>query len=332
MKTRQRRAVTFLAAAVLLATTTLFACSVLLPLDAEQCSVDSDCTSRGGAFAGSVCQSNVCVLPEASVEAGPGDGGREAEAAPVDAGPWGCLDQPPQPLDPNATIAITGVMFDALKPITGAQGASDIAYPTSYTPVPGIALQACNTLDPKCSKPITPLLVSDDAGIVNFTLPGNFSGFFQFSGAGALPSTVYPGNLLADASSEALPMAVLGANEGQLLASALGVNFETNPEAGVGSTFFQVYDCYDKAAPGVSFTLAIDGGPETVQWYSNNQLPSTTATQTDSLGAGGALNVPAGALSVTATLVATHRTLGTANAIVNAGGLTYAWFRVRTTH
>jgi hypothetical protein len=42
------------------------------------------------------------------------------------------------------------------------------------------------------------------------------------------------------------------------------------------------------------------------------------------------LNVPAGALAVTATIGATHRTLGMTNAIINAGGLTYAWFRVRT--
>ena len=173
-------------------------------------------------------------------------------------------------------------------------------------------------------------MVSDDAGIANITLPGTFTGFLQFSGAGSLPSTVYPGQLLADASSETFPLAVLGASEGQLLAASLGVPFETNPEAGVGSAFFQVYDCNDDLAPGVSFTMAIDAGPETVQWYSNNQLPSTAATQTDSLGAGGAVNVRAGALAVTATLVASNRTLGTTNAIINAGGLTYAWFRVRT--
>jgi hypothetical protein len=301
---------------------------VLLPLGAQQCSVDSDCTSRGGAFAGSVCKSNVCVLPEAGVEAGPGDAG-VAEAAPVDAGPWGCLDQPPELLDPNATVSISCVLFDALKPITGVPGESDFSAEV-YTPVPGVSLQVCDVLDPKCAKPVTPLLVSDDAGVVSFTLPGSFQGFFQFSGGGILPSLVYPGHLLADASSETLPLAALGANEGQLLAAALGVPFQTNPEAGVGNVFFQVYDCNDRLAPGVSFTLAIDGGPDTVQWYSNNRLPSTTAMQTDSLGAAGALNVPAGALAVTATLAATHRTIGVANTIVNAGGLTYAWFRVRT--
>jgi hypothetical protein len=268
----------------------------LLPLGAEQCSADLDCTSRGGAFAGSVCQRNVCVLPEAAVEAdsgdaGPGDAG-DAEAAPVDSGPWGCLDLPGEPLDPNESVAITAVLFDALKPISSAPDASDFSA-GSYTPVPGVSLQACDILDPKCTKPITPLVVSNDAGIVNFTLPGSFTGFLEFSGGGVLPSTVYPGQLLADASSETFPLATLGANETQLLAGALGVPFETNPEAGVGSTFFQVYDCYD-------------------------------------LGAGGALNVPAGAFAVTATLAATHRTLGTVNTIVNAGALTYAWFRVRT--
>jgi len=57
-----------------------------------------------------------------------------------------------------------------------------------------------------------------------------------------------------------------------------------------------------------------------VQWYLKNSLPSTTATETDSVGSGGAVNVPAGAVTVTATLVATKRTIGAISAVITAGG------------
>jgi hypothetical protein len=333
MRTSQRFAALPLVVGLLLvsASVALAACSLLLPLGAQQCSVDSDCTSRGGAFAGTVCASNVCVLPKAGVEGGPGDGGAaDAADEAAEAGPWDCLDQPGQVLDLNATVGITFIMFDALKPIDAPPGGNGFSGATSYTPVSGVSLQACDILDPQCTKPITPLVTSNDAGVANVTLAQNFAGFFQFWGAGSLPSTVYPGHLLADASTETMTLAVLGGSETQLLAAALGVPMQTNPDAGVGSAFFQAYDCFDRAAPGVSYTLPIDGGPETVQWYSNNQLPSTTATQTDSQGVGGVLNVPAGALAATATLAGTNRQLGTTNAIIYPGGLTYVWFRVRT--
>jgi len=49
-----------LAVAALLAATE--ACSFLVDTSADQCSSNSDCTSKGGAFAGSVCADHVCVI------------------------------------------------------------------------------------------------------------------------------------------------------------------------------------------------------------------------------------------------------------------------------
>ena len=116
-----------------------------------------------------------------------------------------------------------------------------------------------------------------------------------------------------------------------LLATAIGVPMELDPDAGVGHAFFQVYDCFDRHAAGVAFTLAIDAGPKMVEWYPRRTgFPSTTATETDSVGSGGAVNVPAGAVTVTATLVATTRTIGAISAVITAGGTTFAWVRVRT--
>jgi hypothetical protein len=311
----------------------LVACSLLVPLDEQQCSADGDCAGRGAGFADTTCVNHLCVATgiDASVDTGADGPGDAADASSNDAGPWSCLGQPPQIPDPKARVAITLTLFDALKPITtaGAQGGTDLQV-ISYTPASGISLEACNVLDPQCASPVTPLVVSDDAGVAHVNVPGDFAGFFRLSGAGYLPSALYPGPVLADASTGSVPTAMLKKNDTQLLAVAIGVPLETDPDAGVGHAFFQVFDCFDRQAPGVVFTLDVDGGSQTVQWYTKNDLPSTTAKETDTLGAGGAVNVPAGALTVTATLAATKQTLGTVNTVITAGGTTFAWVRVRT--
>lgn len=300
----------------------LAACSLLVPLNEEQCTVSSDCAARGGAFAGAVCLNNVCVASNQMDEAG-------ADAA-VDAGPWGCLGQLSE-LTTGLPVTTTFFIANALDPITtaGPSGGSDLTVLT-YTPVPGITLEGCNPLDVLCSSPVTAAVVSDDAGGATVVVPDDFSGFFQFVGSGYLPSKVYVGHLLADASTFQAPFPMLDVSGTLELASVLKVPMYLDPEAGVGHFFFQVYDCFDHVAPGVSFSLAIDGGPDTVQWYLTGGVPSTVATATDTEGAGGTLNVPAGAVLVTATLAGTKQIIGTVNVVVVAGSATYGWVRVRT--
>ena len=304
----------------------LAACSLLVPLDEQQCSSNADCAARGGAFASAVCRDHVCVPPGSTSDAGASDAGPAG-----DADPWGCLGLPPEVTDPHTQVAITFKVFDALSPITtaGPQGGSDFTV-LAASLVPGISLEACDALDPPCARPITPVVVTDDAGAATLSVPQSFVGFYQFFGPGYLSAKVYTGQLLADASTFAAPSALLGTQEVSLLANAIGVPMSLDPDAGLGHAFFQAYDCFDRHAQGVRFAISVDGGPSTVQWYAKNQLPSTTSGQTDYLGTGGAVNVPAGALTVTATIVATNRTLGEMNTVITPAGTTFAWIRVRT--
>jgi hypothetical protein len=299
----------------------LAACSLIVPLDDQQCTVASDCTARGGAFAGATCVNQVCV---AAAEAS--DGG-----LPPDADVWGCLDQPPEVTNPNARVAITFNVFDALSPITtaGPQGGSDFTV-LQIVPVPGISVEGCQALDPSCAKPATGLMVTDDAGQATVTVPQSYDGFFQFLGTGYLPSKLYPGHLLADASTFQPPFALLGIQETSLLALDLKVTMDLDPDGGVGHAFFQAYDCFDRHATGVSFSITADGGPNMVQWYTKDELPSVMETTTDSLGAGGIVNVPVGGLTVTATLPATKRTIGVVNIAISPGAASFAFIRVRS--
>jgi hypothetical protein len=303
------------------------ACSLILPLDDQQCSVAADCAARGGAFTNAACVNHVCVPASTPTDGGEADGG-----IPPDADPWGCLDNPPEVLDPSQTVKVTFKAFDALSPITtaGDQGGDDFTV-INCTPVPGISLQACNALDPDCANPLpNPVAITDDSGVASVTVPATFAGFYLFNGPGYLTARVYTGQLLPGAKTFSPPSALLGTQETSLLAQAIGVPISLDPDGGVGHAFFQSYDCFDRHAAGVSFSISSDAGPQTVEWYAKNQLPSRTSGQTDSLGAGGTVNVPVGAMIVTATLVATNRKLGEVNTVITPAGTTFAWFRVRT--
>jgi hypothetical protein len=225
---------------------------------------------------------------------------------------------------------MTFKIFDAINAVTtaGPVGGSDFDV-LSFVPLPGIVLQACDPSSPGCQTPAAPPVTTDDAGEATFTVPGNFNGFLELTGTGYFPTSVYLGQLLADASTFAPPAGMLETTQGVLIASSLGVPLDLDASAGVGLTFFQVYDCFDRHGLGVEFALSADAGPSTVQFYLQDNFPSRAATETDSLGTGGAINVPAGPMTVTATLAGTARTLGTAKVVVIAGGATFAWLRVR---
>src|ERR1700735_3539984 len=107
----------------------LAACSLLVPLNEQQCTVSADCRARGGPFVGAACVNSVCVAKE---EAGV-DAGDEA------ADPWGGLDQPAEVVTADP-VAITFKVFNAIDDITtgGSTGGSDFTA-ISYTPVPGVA-------------------------------------------------------------------------------------------------------------------------------------------------------------------------------------------------
>jgi hypothetical protein len=295
-----------------------------------QCSTNADCLARGAGFAGAVCADHVCVA--ASAPPGPSaDAGTATDATPsnADAGPWGCLDSPPQAADPSAIVDVELHVVDALKPLTtgGSAGTSDLTI-VAGTPFPNVTVQACNVLDPECAQPIAPAVTTNADGVAHLTLSGNFSGFYSLKRSDLLPTTLYPGALLADASVAPTPAPLLAQSGVALLASSIGVTFESGPDAGVGHLFINAFDCADRHAPGVMFAISAHG-PKTTTFYTKGGLPSTTVDQTDTLGAGGAVNVPIGLATVTATLASSGRTIGSSNVVIREGEATFAWLRPR---
>ncbi len=135
------------------------------------------------------------------------------------------------------------------------------------------------------------------------------------------------GPLLAG-SAAPTPAPMLTQNGVALLATAIGVPFVNDPDAGVGHLFLNVFDCHDLHAAGVTFSIT-SRGPDTRAFYTKGGLPSTTTGRTDGLGAGGAVNVPVGVATISATLAESQRALGSINVVIRGGEATLGLIRPR---
>jgi hypothetical protein len=147
-----------------------------------------------------------------------------------------------------------------------------------------------------------------------------------------VPETIYPGPLLVGQATANYSAPLLTLDTVNLLAGVLGIPVALTPDSGLGQINIGVFDCNDHAAAGVAFTLS-NFGPQTVLYYNSGGVPSTHATVTDqTLGGGGAVNVPAGETNVTATLRELSIPLGTIEVTVRSGVIATVYIRVRTAH
>jgi hypothetical protein len=258
-----------------------------------------------------------------------GDSGPGASVDAAPAGPFDCLAQPSETVDPGAvTLHLLITNGTGTNQTAGSiDGGSDLDE-VVYTPTPGVTVVPCLALDPGCANPVDPPAVTDDGGIVNFALTGNFVGFFHGTAPGIIPFTFVPGRWQTGLKEMTYGTADLTASDEQLLNAALGGTVDLDAGSGLGEAFVVVYDCFDHKVAGVKISLSrsVDS---TLPFYIQSGVPSTTAGVTDDEGVGGALNVPEGTLTATATFAATGATLGSVELYVRRGELTYGWIRMR---
>jgi hypothetical protein len=290
-------------------------CSTVLGVDADRYVAAGDDASARGADASP---------KEDATE--PPDGGGDSAAA----GPWGCLTGPRETLDPTQHMEVTVVVIDPTWPTLsagGIDGGSDLDTIMGDW-LPGVTVRSCTLLDPDC-RDAPDAGLTDDAGRVEFRLPADFAGFFDLRRPDLVPTTLYPGHLLAGQSAASFPVFDLAPIKLLDLATGAGTTATLDIDAGVGHALVTVYDCQDHQASGVS--IAYDNlGPRGMPFYFTGGLPDLSETETDDFGLAGAFNVPVGALRATATLVSTGAEVGSASFDVRPGSLTSAWIRVRS--
>jgi hypothetical protein len=251
------------------------------------------------------------------------DAGRE--------GPWDCLGTS-APASATSPLQITLIVMDGLQPEVSAgsvDGGSDLAT-VSGAYLPGITVRACALLDPSCASATT--RVTDDGGNATFDLDTSFRGFFAMNGMlgtdPGVPVTLYPGGFLAADDRTSIPAYEVSVPGMMFLAGAVTpAPLALGPDAGAGHLLVNVYDCHDHQAPGVK--IAYDNPGASVPFYFMGGFPSPMATETDSFGLAGAIDVPPGTQTVTASLAGKGTTIGSATVLVRPGEVTWAWIRVR---
>lgn len=150
-------------------------CSIVLKTDSEQCSKDSDCTSRGTDFANTHCSEHVCQdNPDTA---------------------WSCVGHVTRPVaGPNFTSSLSIKDLISGKAPTGS-------------------VKLCHKYDPACTGPILDVSIPPD-GLLTTQIEPTFTGFYKieseidrptlyFVDTGA-SSEVKPVALLSQAASDAL--------------------------------------------------------------------------------------------------------------------------------
>jgi hypothetical protein len=261
----------------------------------------------------------------AAPDGSPSDGSAaEAAQGPAD---WSCLGSSGPPPSLPAAVDVTLDTIDVFRPIVtaGATGGSDLQL-VAATPLAGVSVQACAPLDPECASPQTPPADSDDAGIARLTLPSDFAGTLRLERPDLLPGTIYLGRFVESAPS--FPIPGINAQTAQVFGMHYGVTLGETADAGVGQLFVFVYDCRDRRAPGVTFAFTPTASSTVAFYNDTGTVISIAATQTDTIGAGGAFNIPVGEITVTATIAG--RPFRSTRVFVESGGATLLLLRART--
>jgi hypothetical protein len=284
-------------------------CSLAVNADRVQCSTDEDCANRG--FPASVvCNktSSVCEEKQQTLKGLTADSG--ADAAPKAKDPlWGCEDEP------RVTTTATGP-FHVTFHLAGILDPAPIADATA---------QVCKKIDVECTVPVA-TAQSDMMGNVSFDIDKNFSGYVQFQkGTDIVPGLYFfnppPDHDLDMVSVQIVTPGIVTALTKTLMSPQLMQN---------GLTLINTLDCNGKGAAGISIVgegldkVEGDGGPPPTTFYSIGGLPNAGATETDSGGFGGFVNLPPGTLAVKGIVNGTKRELQEISILIRANAITYA--------
>lgn len=276
-------------------------CSVLFPANDPQCSTDGDCRARGADFVTAVCANQICV---------PSDGGGSRDGAVSDAPvseAWSCIGD-------GHTVDASRQPVTLTAPYVGLVNA---------LPIPGVSVRPCDKLDVSCSSPLADAEVTDDAGVVRFTVAAGYDGYLETAWDAGPPAMVFINPPVVDSTPHRPTRLVDTTNFENIVGfvtKGLDGNHPIDPA--MGHVFLYVSDC--NKAPGVGVQFTFDRhGDETISAYLINNLPSTTATATDALGSFAILDVPPGPITVTAALQTTGQQIGIATGTVRAGTITY---------
>jgi hypothetical protein len=296
---------------------TASACSLLIDVDKNQCAQDVDCKRPG---LSGVCSRGVCVAAahqsggQAVTAVSPScdddhpcdpDGAdvcfKEQCAPPHDVEPFVCMaDAPSQ----DATVAYSVHVQEFV----------------SKRALKQLAVTACRANDVGCEQPV--LHYSDTAGKgdVTLQLPLGFVGYLELRSSDALPGLYYVTQPVVSAT-HAKPLQLIAPMSLQLLAAASAQTVDMD----AGLVVLEAYDCNGNAVGGIHFEQSKQSG---IAFVIVDSLPTvdrmlTVRDDVNDGAIGGFLNVDPGNGIFSARLGQDGPVLGSFNASVRAGTVTY---------
>lgn len=210
---------------------------------------------------------------------------------------WACVGNVKTPVETDPAFQSTIRIYDLL----------------SNAPPPEGTVRLCRKFDPACSAPLlsTPLPVD---GLVTTTVAANFTGFYLIE-----TPVNRPGLFFIDTQGPA------GESRVSLLTpaavEALNGSLHATPAPNSGSVNISMFDCNNKRAAGVHFS--VDTTEPSLPFYVLSGSLSSTATATDPGGNAGFASLAEGTVTITATLESTGQVLARVATLIRANAITY---------
>jgi hypothetical protein len=269
----------------------LSSCSVLVDVDSKQCVKDDDCVALGSAFAGSVCQHDLCVLPNETA-------GGEAGAMSMPDDPLTCT---PTKLSTEPTVKYTFAPVFA---------------PDSTPPDPQpFTIKACGQFDFDCTNPVFGPLEVNAGEPQDFEVKPGFQGFFEIKNPDTLDGLLFLGRPV---NQDTLGWNVTMPTPQTVAALALVTGEDVKPELGFILSVSR--DCAGAFLDHVTFTNSKGG----LGYYFVQNLPNTELTETGPQGAAGFANVQISTTTLTGVHNPSGHTLGPVSVRVKPNTLSFA--------
>ena len=296
----------------------LSGCSVLIGVSDKQCNTSAECVQ---ADLGDRCVQHVCVESSASSQDAGADG--EPDGMCLNDGDCGQGGSPRCMNGACVSEELAARWMCGKEDAELASGTVHYAFHVvefvARTPPKNITAQACRTNDVGCTVPVATFTDTDGTGLVEFDLPIGFAGFFEVN-SDATPALSY---LTKPVTKDMLDrdLQVPSPSTVQLLAAIEGLVWESTK----GMALVEAFDCSGTPAGGVQFT---ESKASSTPFYIVDHAPNRDATVSvydmlNNVADGGFINIQPGFVTFTANWGVGGPTLGSFNAHVRAGTVTF---------
>ena len=208
---------------------------------------------------------------------------------------WGCIGKV-EPLASGEMNTLSSRLLDLI----------------TNQPATNITVKLCNKYDAPCEAPInTP--VPDADGVVTVTIPSELEAYLDVQGPDYYPTIAFLDHVAQD-KNEVVYIIPTG------IVEALAVTADVTLDESKGILLGRMTDC--TLAPTAGASVSVFPTDKETRFYTINNTATPDASQTDSAGNSGFINVSPGTVTMTGTVGPMGKTFGTVSTLIRSGTIT----------